>query len=104
MGHRAFKRSLGTIPSATTAAGFGRGLKRCPGNLEGGLSDELSPPSVENGYELRHGRLTIRLPKPFGFCWGCGAGRGHGLTKTLDVTSPPNGSWIHHEDSSTPLG
>ncbi|NQV09931.1 MAG: 4-hydroxy-3-methylbut-2-enyl diphosphate reductase [Cyanobacteria bacterium] len=68
MDTRAFKRSL-HHSERYNRRGFGR-AEEVSGNLEEAYQSELIATIRENGYELRHGRLTIRLAEAFGFCWG----------------------------------
>jgi 4-hydroxy-3-methylbut-2-enyl diphosphate reductase len=68
MDTRAFKRSL-HHSERYNRRGFGR-AEEVAGRLEQAYQSELIATIRENGYELRHGRLTVRLAKAFGFCWG----------------------------------
>ena len=68
MDTRAFKRSL-HHSERYNRRGFGR-AEEVAGRLEQAYQSELIAAIRENGYELRHGRLTVRLAEAFGFCWG----------------------------------
>jgi 4-hydroxy-3-methylbut-2-en-1-yl diphosphate reductase len=68
MDTRAFKRSL-HHSERYNRRGFGR-AEEVAGRLEEAYQSELIAAIRENGYELRHGRLTVRLAEAFGFCWG----------------------------------
>jgi 4-hydroxy-3-methylbut-2-enyl diphosphate reductase len=68
MDTRAFKRSL-HHSERYNRRGFGR-AEEVAGSLEQAYQSELIAALRENGYELRHGRLTVRLAEAFGFCWG----------------------------------
>jgi 4-hydroxy-3-methylbut-2-enyl diphosphate reductase len=68
MDTRAFKRSL-HHSERYNRRGFGR-AEEVAGRLEQAYQSELIATIRENGYELRHGRLTVRLAEAFGFCWG----------------------------------
>ncbi len=68
MDTRAFKRSL-HHSERYNRRGFGR-AEEVAGSLEQAYQSELIAAIRENGYELRHGRLTVRLAEAFGFCWG----------------------------------
>jgi 4-hydroxy-3-methylbut-2-enyl diphosphate reductase len=65
---RAFKRSL-HHSERYNRRGFGR-AEEVAGRLEQAYQSELIAAIRENGYMLRHGRLTVRLAEAFGFCWG----------------------------------
>ena len=65
---RAFKRSL-HHSDRYNRRGFGLG-EEVAGSLEQAYQSDLVASIRENGYELRHGRLTVRLAEAFGFCWG----------------------------------
>jgi 4-hydroxy-3-methylbut-2-enyl diphosphate reductase len=65
---RAFKRSL-HHSERYNRRGFGR-ADEVAGSLEEAYQSDLVANIRENGYELRHGRLTVRLAEAFGFCWG----------------------------------
>ncbi|MEY3735352.1 MAG: hypothetical protein RLZZ624_410 [Cyanobacteriota bacterium] len=68
MDTRAFKRSL-HHSERYNRRGFGR-ADEVAGSLEEAYQSDLVANIRENGYELRHGRLTVRLAEAFGFCWG----------------------------------
>ena len=68
MDTRAFKRSL-HHSERYNRRGFGLG-EQVAGSLEQAYQSDLIAKLRENGYELRRGRLTIRLAEAFGFCWG----------------------------------
>ena len=68
MDTRAFKRSL-HHSERYNRRGFGR-ADEVAGSLEEAYQSDLVASIRENGYELRHGRLTVRLAEAFGFCWG----------------------------------
>jgi len=68
MDTRAFKRSL-HHSERYNRRGFGR-AEEVAGHLEQAYQSELIATIRENGYVLRHGRLTVRLAEAFGFCWG----------------------------------
>ena len=68
MDTRAFKRSL-HHSERYNRRGFGR-AEEVAGSLEQAYQSELIQSIRENGYELREGRVTIRLAEAFGFCWG----------------------------------
>ncbi|MCT0249188.1 4-hydroxy-3-methylbut-2-enyl diphosphate reductase [Synechococcus sp. CS-205] len=68
MDTRAFKRSL-HHSERYNRRGFGLG-EQVAVSLEQAYQSELIATIRENGYELRHGRLTVRLAEAFGFCWG----------------------------------
>jgi 4-hydroxy-3-methylbut-2-en-1-yl diphosphate reductase len=65
---RAFKRSL-HHSERYNRRGFGLG-EEVAGSLEQAYQSDLIAKLRESGYELRRGRLTIRLAEAFGFCWG----------------------------------
>ncbi|MFM2157701.1 MAG: hypothetical protein RLZZ124_175, partial [Cyanobacteriota bacterium] len=65
---RAFKRSL-HHSDRYNRRGFGLG-DEVAGSLEQAYQSDLIASIRENGYQLRHGRLTVRLAEAFGFCWG----------------------------------
>jgi len=65
---RAFKRSL-HHSERYNRRGFGLG-DEVAGSLEQAYQSDLIAKLRESGYELRRGRLTIRLAEAFGFCWG----------------------------------
>jgi 4-hydroxy-3-methylbut-2-en-1-yl diphosphate reductase len=65
---RAFKRSL-HHSERYNRRGFGR-AEEVAGSLEQAYQSALIATIREQGYELRHGRLTIKLAEAFGFCWG----------------------------------
>ena len=66
MDTRAFKRSL-HHSERYNRRGFGLG-EEVAGSLEQAYQSDLIAKLRENGYELRRGRLTIRLAEAFGFC------------------------------------
>ena len=68
MDTRAFKRSL-HHSERYNRRGFGLG-EEVAGNLQTAYQSDLVASLRENGYELREGRLTVRLAEAFGFCWG----------------------------------
>jgi len=65
---RAFKRSL-HHSDRYNRRGFGR-ADEVAGSLEQAYQSDLIASIRENGYELRHGRLSVKLAEAFGFCWG----------------------------------
>jgi 4-hydroxy-3-methylbut-2-enyl diphosphate reductase len=65
---RAFKRSL-DHSDRYNRRGFGLG-DEVAGSLEQAYQSDLVASIRENGHELRHGRLTVKLAEAFGFCWG----------------------------------
>jgi 4-hydroxy-3-methylbut-2-enyl diphosphate reductase len=65
---RAFKRSLHQS-ERYNRRGFGLG-DEVAGSLQTAYQSDLVASLRENGYELREGRLTVRLAEAFGFCWG----------------------------------
>jgi 4-hydroxy-3-methylbut-2-enyl diphosphate reductase len=65
---RAFKRSL-HHSERYNRRGFGLG-DEVAGSLEQAYQSDLVAKLRANGYELREGRLTVRLAEAFGFCWG----------------------------------
>ena len=68
MDTRAFKRSL-HHSERYNRRGFGLG-DEVAGSLEQAYQSDLIAKLRASGYELRRGRLTIRLAEAFGFCWG----------------------------------
>ena len=68
MDTRAFKRSL-HHSERYNRRGFGLG-EEVAGSLQTAYQSDLIARLRENGYELRAGRLTVRLAEAFGFCWG----------------------------------
>ena len=68
MDTRAFKRSL-HHSELYNRRGFGLG-EEVAGNLRTAYQSDLIASLRENGYQLRQGRLTVRLAEAFGFCWG----------------------------------
>ncbi|MCP9791730.1 4-hydroxy-3-methylbut-2-enyl diphosphate reductase [Vulcanococcus limneticus] len=68
MDTRAFKRSL-HHSDRYNRRGFGR-ADEVAGSLEQAYQSDLVASIRENGYELRHGRLSVKLAEAFGFCWG----------------------------------
>lgn len=68
MDTRAFKRSL-HHSERYNRRGFGR-AEEVAGSLEQAYQSDLVAGLRENGYQLNHGRLTVRLAEAFGFCWG----------------------------------
>ncbi len=68
MDTRAFKRSL-HHSDRYNRRGFGLG-EEVAGSLETAYQSDLVGALRTNGYELRRGRLTVRLAEAFGFCWG----------------------------------
>jgi 4-hydroxy-3-methylbut-2-en-1-yl diphosphate reductase len=65
---RAFKRSL-HHSDRYNRRGFGLG-DEVAGSLQTAYQSDLVASLRTNGYELRRGRLTVRLAEAFGFCWG----------------------------------
>jgi len=65
---RAFKRSL-HHSERYNRRGFGLG-DEVAGSLQTAYQSDLVASLRTNGYELREGRLTVRLAEAFGFCWG----------------------------------
>ena len=68
MDTRAFKRSL-HHSERYNRRGFGLG-DEVAGTLQTAYQSDLIAELRANGYELREGRLTVRLAEAFGFCWG----------------------------------
>ena len=68
MDTRAFKRSL-HHSERYNRRGFGLG-EQVAGSLQTAYQSDLIASIRENGYELKRGRLTVRLAEAFGFCWG----------------------------------
>ncbi|MCS5697993.1 4-hydroxy-3-methylbut-2-enyl diphosphate reductase [Cyanobium sp. FGCU-52] len=68
MDTRAFKRSL-HHSERYNRRGFGLG-EEVAGSLQTAYQSDLVASLRTNGYELREGRLTVRLAEAFGFCWG----------------------------------
>jgi 4-hydroxy-3-methylbut-2-enyl diphosphate reductase len=64
----AFKRSL-HHSERYNRRGFGLG-EEVAGSLETAYQSDLVGKLRESGYELKRGRLTVRLAEAFGFCWG----------------------------------
>jgi 4-hydroxy-3-methylbut-2-enyl diphosphate reductase len=65
---RAFKRSL-HHSDRYNRRGFGLG-EEVAGSLEQAYQSNLIASLRENGYQLSHGRLNVKLAEAFGFCWG----------------------------------
>jgi len=65
---RAFKRSL-HHSDRYNRRGFGLG-EEVAGSLEQAYQSNLIANLRENGYQLSHGRLNVKLAEAFGFCWG----------------------------------
>lgn len=65
---RAFKRSL-HHSERYNRRGFGLG-EEVAGSLEQAYQSDLVASLRGNGYELKRGRLSVRLAEAFGFCWG----------------------------------
>ena len=65
---RAFKRSL-HHSDRYNRRGFGLG-EEVAGSLEQAYQSNLIASLRENGYQLEHGRLSVKLAEAFGFCWG----------------------------------
>ena len=65
---RAFKRSL-HHSDRYNRRGFGLG-EEVAGSLEQAYQSNLIASLRENGYQLQHGRLSVKLAEAFGFCWG----------------------------------
>ncbi|MFZ9167844.1 4-hydroxy-3-methylbut-2-enyl diphosphate reductase [Vulcanococcus sp.] len=68
MDTRAFKRSL-HHSDRYNRRGFGLG-EEVAGSLEQAYQSNLIANLRENGYQLSHGRLNVKLAEAFGFCWG----------------------------------
>ncbi|MFO8238875.1 MAG: 4-hydroxy-3-methylbut-2-enyl diphosphate reductase [Prochlorococcaceae cyanobacterium] len=68
MDTRAFKRSL-HHSDRYNRRGFGLG-DEVAGSLQTAYQSDLVASLRTHGYELRRGRLTVRLAEAFGFCWG----------------------------------
>ena len=68
MDTRAFKRSL-HHSDRYNRRGFGLG-DEVAGSLQTAYQSDLVASLRTNGYELRRGRLTVRLAEAFGFCLG----------------------------------
>ena len=68
MDTRAFKRSL-HHSDRYNRRGFGLG-EEVAGSLQTAYQSDLVARLRDNGYQLREGRLTVRLAEAFGFCWG----------------------------------
>ena len=68
MDTRAFKRSL-HHSERYNRRGFGLG-DQVASTLEQAYQSDLIAALRANGYELRDGRLTVRMAEAFGFCWG----------------------------------
>ncbi|QCH16268.1 4-hydroxy-3-methylbut-2-enyl diphosphate reductase [Synechococcus sp. CB0101] len=68
MDTRAFKRSL-HHSDRYNRRGFGLG-EEVAGSLEQAYQSNLIASLRENGYQLQHGRLSVKLAEAFGFCWG----------------------------------
>ena len=68
MDTRAFKRSL-HHSERYNRRGFGLG-EEVAGSLEQAYQSHLIATLRENGYQLQHGRLNVKLAEAFGFCWG----------------------------------
>ncbi|MEX1324137.1 MAG: 4-hydroxy-3-methylbut-2-enyl diphosphate reductase [Synechococcaceae cyanobacterium] len=68
MDTRAFKRSL-HHSDRYNRRGFGLG-DEVAGSLQTAYQSDLVASLRTNGYELRRGRLSVRLAEAFGFCWG----------------------------------
>ena len=68
MDTHAFKRSL-HHSDRYNRRGFGR-ADEVAGSLEQAYQSSLIGSIRDNGYQLNHGRLQVRLAKDFGFCWG----------------------------------
>lgn len=68
MDTRAFKRSL-HHSERYNRRGFGLG-EEVAGSLQTAYQSNLVASLRTNGYELKRGRLTVRLAEAFGFCWG----------------------------------
>ena len=64
----AFKHSL-HHSDRYNRRGFGR-ADEVAGSLEQAYQSSLIGSIRDNGYQLNHGRLQVRLAKDFGFCWG----------------------------------
>jgi 4-hydroxy-3-methylbut-2-enyl diphosphate reductase len=65
---RSFKRSL-HHSELYNRRGFGLG-EEVAGSLRTAYQSDLIASLRDNGYQLRQGRLTVRLAEAFGFCWG----------------------------------
>ncbi len=68
MDTQAFKRSL-HHSERYNRRGFGSPAKRAK-ELEEAYQSGLIGSIRDNGYTLKHGRLTVKLAEAFGFCWG----------------------------------
>ena len=68
MDTHAFKRSL-HHSDRYNRRGFGR-ADEVAGSPEQAYQSSLIGSIRDNGYQLNHGRLQVRLAKDFGFCWG----------------------------------
>ncbi len=68
MDTRSFKRSL-HHSELYNRRGFGLG-EEVAGSLRTAYQSDLIASLRDNGYQLRQGRLTVRLAEAFGFCWG----------------------------------
>ncbi len=68
MDTQAFKRSL-HHSDRYNRRGFGSPAKRAE-ELEQAYQSSLIGSIRDNGYELQHGRLRVKLAEAFGFCWG----------------------------------
>ncbi|BEV35593.1 4-hydroxy-3-methylbut-2-enyl diphosphate reductase [Synechococcus sp. M16CYN] len=68
MDTRAFKRSL-HHSGQYNRRGFGR-AEEVAESLKRAYQSDLIGSIRDNGYELTHGRLKVRLAEAFGFCWG----------------------------------
>ena len=68
MDTHAFKRSL-HHSERYNRRGFGR-AEEVAENLEQAYQSGLIGTIRDNGYQLTHGRLNVRLAEAFGFCWG----------------------------------
>ncbi len=68
MDTHAFKRSL-HHSERYNRRGFGLG-EEVAGSLQTAYQSDLIASIREDGYQLKRGRLTVRLAEAFGFCWG----------------------------------
>ncbi len=68
MDTQAFKRSL-HHSDRYNRRGFGSPAKRAEA-LEQAYQSSLIGSIRDNGYEMSHGRLKVKLAEAFGFCWG----------------------------------
>ena len=96
MDTRAFKRSL-HHSERYNRRGFGLG-EEVAGNLQTAYQSDLVASLRENGYELKEGRLTVRLAEAFGFCWGVERAVAMAYPPPLPMAACP----IFHRGRNTP--